>query len=102
MNLLIVVDMQNDFITGSLGSQQATDIVPRVIDKIKSFQGKVLYTRDTHSQDYLNTQEGKFLPIVHCVKDTFGWKIHDDIDALRQEAAFYKPTFGGVDLANAL
>ena len=70
MKYLIVVDMQVDFITGSLGSNQAKAIVQNVLNKVKSFDGKVIFTRDTHYADYLNTQEGIKLPVEHCIKDT--------------------------------
>ena len=80
---LIVIDMQNDFITGSLGSKDAAEIVDNVKDKIRSYienGDEVIFTRDTHHDDYLETREGKLLPIKHCIKDTFGWNIHKDID----------------------
>ena len=73
MKYLIVVDMQVDFITGSLGSKQAEAIVPAVEKKIKNFDGKVIFTRDTHYADYMKTQEGTKLPVEHCIKDTEGW-----------------------------
>ena len=79
MKYLIVVDMQVDFITGSLGSELATAIVQNVVEKVKSFDGKVIFTRDTHFEDYMNTQEGKKLPVPHCIKGTDGWKLNDDI-----------------------
>ena len=72
MIFLIVVDMQNDFISGSLGSPHTADIVVNVVDKVKNFNGKVIFTRDTHSADYMNTQERKKLPVTHCIKDTPG------------------------------
>ena len=68
MDFLIVVDMQNDFIDGALGTKEAVAIVPAVIDKIKNFKGKVIATRDTHTEDYLNTQEGRNLPVKHCIE----------------------------------
>lgn len=71
---LVVVDMQKDFIDGSLGSAEARAILPKVIEKIKNFPGTVVYTRDTHEENYLETLEGKKLPVVHCVRDTEGWK----------------------------
>lgn len=75
MNYLIVVDMQNDFVTGSLGSVDAQKIVPYVVDLTKNFDGEIVFTRDTHEENYLRTQEGKNLPVVHCVKGTFGHEI---------------------------
>jgi len=79
MKYLIVVDMQNDFISGSLGSAMAQAIVSNVVEKVKRFEGKIIFTRDTHFEDYLQTQEGKNLPVVHCVKNTKGWEICDEL-----------------------
>lgn len=73
--LLIVVDMQNDFIDGSLGTKEAVAIVPNVVKKIKGWDGDIIYTRDTHDENYLETREGKHLNIKHCIKDTEGHKI---------------------------
>ena len=77
--LLVVVDMQNDFIDGSFGTKEAQAIVPNVIAKIRQFDGDVVYTRDTHDENYLSTQEGKNLPVKHCIKGTEGWEIPDAI-----------------------
>ena len=66
MDILVVVDMQNDFIDGALGTKEAVAIVPKVVEKIKGFKGRILYTRDTHSEKYLDTQEGRNLPVPHC------------------------------------
>ena len=79
--ILIVVDMQNDFVYGSLGSEAAQAIVPKVVEKVKNWDGGVLFTQDTHFEDYPETLEGEKLPIEHCIKDTEGWEI---IDELRQ------------------
>ena len=65
MKFLVVVDMQNDFIDGAVGTKEAVEIVPRVIQKIQQFDGRILYTRDTHEANYLDTQEGQYLPIPH-------------------------------------
>ena len=73
--ILIVVDMQNDFIDGALGTPEAVAIVPKVEQKIREFPGKVIFTRDTHGERYLETQEGKHLPVPHCIKGTKGWEI---------------------------
>lgn len=67
MKYLIVVDMQNDFITGSLGTKEAKDILPKVVRKVGDYEGKVIFTKDTHTSDYLNTQEGRNLPVKHCI-----------------------------------
>ena len=99
--LLVVVDMQKDFIDGSLGTSEAQAIVPAVVEKIKSFDGDVVYTMDTHHNNYLETQEGRKLPVVHCVINTEGWKLHPDVQAALNEKNAHvitKPTFGAVDL----
>lgn len=70
MNVLIAVDLQNDFITGALGTAEAAAILPRAERRIREFEGRVFFTRDTHGADYLDTREGKMLPIPHCIKGT--------------------------------
>ncbi len=108
--ILIVIDMQNDFITGSLGSKEAQAIVPRVTQKIKDYQkhGYTIYfTKDTHAPNYLETQEGICLPIEHCIKKTSGWELHSDILQLAlatlpqqtHDTIFEKNTFGSKALA---
>lgn len=100
--VLIVVDMQNDFIDGALGTAEAVAIVPNVIKCISEFDGTVLYTRDTHEENYLETQEGKNLPVKHCIRGTEGWQIRADIDALRKTEAIDKVTFGSSELGPKL
>lgn len=102
MNVLVVVDMQNDFIDGALGTKEAEAIVPKVVDKIKSFQGLILATRDTHEEDYLSTQEGKKLPVKHCIKGSVGWELREEIAELIKEKPVDKPTFGSRELAERL
>ena len=102
MKFLIVVDMQNDFIDGALGTKEAVAILPAVKAKIEGFDGRILFTRDTHEADYLETQEGKNLPVEHCIKGTDGWQIRPELDALRKEEAVDKPSFGSVALAQML
>lgn len=102
MKVLVVVDMQNDFIDGALGTKEAVDIVPKVAEKIRNFNGEVLYTRDTHDENYLDTQEGKKLPVVHCVKGSKGWELNPRIEALRKEEPIDKPTFGSTELGRRL
>ena len=102
MKYLIVVDMQNDFIDGALGTPEAVAILPYVKEKIKNFEGTVLFTRDTHATDYLSTQEGRNLPMEHCIKDTQGWQIHPSLEALRTTEAIDKPTFGSIALVHLL
>ena len=92
--VLIVVDMQNDFITGSLGTREAEAIVPNVVEKIKSWKGEMFFTQDTHKVNYMNTQEGKWLPIEHCIVLTEGWKLHKDISNICGPVpTFMKNTF---------
>ena len=98
MKYLIVVDMQNDFIDGALGSEEAVKIVPYVKTLTENFDGEVLFTRDTHYDDYLETQEGKNLPVTHCVFGTNGWQIHPELEALRKNNAIDKTTFGSKEL----
>ncbi len=98
VNLLIVVDMQNDFIDGALGTREAQAIVPKVAEKIKSWDGAVIFTRDTHYENYMQTQEGKKLPVPHCIKGTPGWEIADCLKPDENCAVIDKPSFGAVAL----
>lgn len=100
--ILVVVDMQNDFIDGALGTAEAVAIVPAVKKKIEEFDGKVLFTRDTHYENYMDTQEGRNLPVPHCIKDTEGWQIRSELEALRTTEAIDKPTFGSATLGEIL
>ncbi len=102
--VLVVVDMQNDFIDGSLGTVQAQGIVSKVISKIKSYPADCIYaTRDTHGEDYLESSEGKNLPVVHCVKGSKGWEIRPEVaEAMPQAVILDKPTFGSTELAKLL
>ncbi len=101
-DILIVVDMQNDFIDGALGTKEAVAIVPRVKEKIASFSGPVIFTRDTHPENYMETQEGKNLPVPHCIKGTEGWQIRPELDRLRKTEPVDKPGFGSVELGRML
>lgn len=101
-NILIVVDMQNDFISGSLGTPEALAIVPNVVEKIKKFNGEIIFTRDSHEENYLETQEGKNLPVKHCIKNTDGWKINEEIRKLANGEIIDKVTFGSDTLVNLL
>ncbi len=102
-DLLFVVDMQNDFIDGSLGTKEAEAILPRVREVIDSYPpDKVYFTRDTHQKNYLETQEGRKLPVPHCIKDTEGWQIEDSLEKRRQTEAIDKGTFGSMELARLL
>ena len=104
--VLVVIDMQNDFIDGALGTTQAQAIVGNVVSKIESYKGETIFaTRDTHGENYLETSEGKHLPVPHCIKGTKGWEIRDEIgEALSKADAeiIDKPTFGSEVLAQRL
>lgn len=96
---LIVVDMQNDFIDGALGTKEAVEIVDRVKQKIAQYQAngdEIIFTRDTHQSDYLDTNEGKYLPVEHCIEGTKGWDIREGLEV---PGAIYvnKTTFGCLD-----
>lgn len=99
--ILVVIDMQNDFVDGSLGTAEAEAIVENVKQKIRTYAPEdVFATMDTHGEDYMNTQEGENLPVMHCIKGTEGWEIRSDIAALMPGARIYeKPTFGSTRLA---
>ena len=78
--ILVIIDMQRDFVDGSLGSPEAQAIVPNVVEKVKNWDGDVYFTRDTHFDNYMNTLEGKKLPVPHCIKDTKGWSIIKELN----------------------
>lgn len=106
-NCLIVIDMQNDFISGSLGSDEAKKIVPLVkerIDKAIKDGEDIFFTKDTHYEDYLNTKEGQFLPVKHCIENTSGHDICDELKPYEKNAKniFIKNTFGYKDLPKYL
>lgn len=101
--LLIVVDMQNDFIDGSLGTKEAVAIVPNVVKKIKEWDGEIIATQDSHFDDYLETREGKNLPVKHCIVETEGHKINNDVldalfDGSNLMGCLNKYTFGSTAL----
>lgn len=105
--VLVVIDMQNDFITGSLGSEEAIKIVPNVKERVEEYKKNgdiIICTRDTHNEGYLKSQEGQKLPIIHCVKDSFGWEIEGGIKSLLpiQCKIFDKGQFSSLELANYL
>ena len=100
MKILIAVDMQNDFISGSLGTKEAQSIVPKVkkrLNKAIDEKYKIIFTKDTHYDDYLNTAEGKKLPIKHCIKETYGWEIHPEL-RIDNALIIEKNTFGSLKL----
>ncbi|MBP3696737.1 MAG: cysteine hydrolase [Clostridia bacterium] len=99
--ILIVVDMQKDFVDGALGTAEAVAIVDNVVDKIGNFDGDIIVTYDTHPENYMETQEGKNLPVPHCIKGTDGWKLDAKVQtAVNKKAykAIEKPTFGSTEL----
>ncbi len=109
--ILIVIDMQNDFIDGALGTKEAVSIVPNVVRKIQAYreleEACILATRDTHKENYMETQEGQYLPVPHCIKGTKGWEIRPEIlEAMGVSAEdpciYNKPTFGSRKLAKAI
>lgn len=102
--LLVVVDMQKDFVDGALGTGEAVAIVPNVVEKIKTYDLKdVFVTRDTHQPDYMTTQEGSNLPVEHCIEGTEGWELDKKVAAVVEGATFInKPTFGSTILADTI
>ena len=98
---LVVVDMQKDFVDGALGSREAVAIVPAVVQKIADFNGEIFVTYDTHFENYMQTNEGKHLPVPHCIKGTDGWQLNNDVENALSGKKFTKVeknTFGSVDL----
>lgn len=98
---LIVVDMQKDFVDGALGTPEAVKIVPNVVEKIKGFDGDIIVTYDTHFDNYMETSEGKNLPVPHCIKGTNGWTLNEDVQKAldgKKYTVVEKPTFGSVEL----
>ena len=104
MKILCVIDMQNDFIDGALGTKEAVAIVENVKKKIEAYRKNgdiVIFTRDTHTEDYMNTQEGRKLPVPHCIKGTFGWEISSALNT-ENSLIIDKPTFGSYELAERI
>ncbi len=102
--LLVVVDMQNDFVTGTLGSEEAVKIIPMVKSKIEEYKSanqSIIFTRDTHFENYLETQEGEYLPVVHCVKGTEGHEIISELE-IKDCEIFDKPNFGSIELSKQI
>ena len=102
--ILVVIDMQKDFIDGALGTKEAQEIVGNVVRKIGTYESKDIYaTRDTHQENYLETSEGKKLPVEHCIEGSEGWEINADVAAALGSAVIInKPTFGSIVLADLL
>ena len=101
-DILIVVDMQNDFIDGALGTAEAVAIVPKVVEKVRSFKGTVIFTRVTPGAHYMQTQEGRNLPVPHCIKGSHGWEVCPALEPLRTGLTIDKPTFGSAELGKVL
>lgn len=102
--ILVVVDMQNDFVRGSLANNEAVKIIPNIIKKINTYPLENRFaTRDTHFENYMETMEGKKLPVLHCIKNTKGWEIIDEIKSfINTENIIDKTIFGANDLVNIL
>ena len=105
--ILIVVDYQNDFVSGSLGFQKAIDIEPAIVDKIRKYRKEgceVIFTLDTHRENYLYTQEGRHLPVVHCLENSEGWELYGKVKEMKKDTdkCFRKPAFGSSDLFDYL
>ncbi len=101
--ILIVVDMQKDFVDGALGSKEAVSIVEYVVKKIEDFQGDIIVTYDTHFENYMDTQEGKNLPVPHCIKGTNGWELDTNVQKALEKKNYHsmeKPTFGSTQLSD--
>jgi len=105
--LLIVVDMQNDFVTGALKNEEGIKMVPVVVEKVKTaFENGdiVVFTKDTHENNYMETEEGANLPVPHCIKDSWGWEVIDELKeyAQKSEAVYLKETFGSAELGKEI
>lgn len=103
--ILVVVDVQNDFVDGALGTAEAVTIIPNVVKKINEFDGEIFVTYDTHFENYMETSEGKKLPVPHCIKGTDGWKLNEEVaKALvgKNYTEIEKVTFGSVDLPESI
>lgn len=104
-HFLVVVDMQKDFVDGSLGTKEAEAIVPAVLEKVRAFDGDIFVTYDTHFEDYLDTAEGKKLPVPHCIYGTPGWELTEELAVLMEEIPHYKVqkyTFGSTTLPHLM
>lgn len=104
MKILLVIDMQKDFITGALGTKEAEAIVSKVQDKISEYKSMgypVIFTRDTHAENYLDTEEGRNLPVVHCINGTPGWELASELETAGS-VIVNKPSFGSLKLAELI
>lgn len=100
---LVVIDVQNDFVTGPLGTKEAQEMIPRLVEKLRETKSDLIFTQDTHKDNYLQTHEGKNLPVVHCIKGTEGWELVDDVQEFVQYAnVIEKKAFGSTRLPSLL
>lgn len=105
MKVLVVVDMQNDFVDGALGTKEAVGVVENVVSKIKDFDGKIFATLDTHEDNYMETSEGKKLPVPHCIRATDGWLLNEKVKLALSDKDYKtieKGTFGSTELVNEI
>ena len=103
MRITIVVDVQNDFVDGALGSKEAQAIISNLVEKLENIKNEVIFTQDTHKENYLETAEGRHLPIEHCIKNSFGWKIAPEIQPLiGKSMVIEKASFGSTRLPSLL
>ena len=105
MDALVVIDMQNDFISGSLKGKNTEKLLDKVVEKVEEFKGEIIYTLDTHYEDYLKTKEGENLPIEHCIKGTWGHEIADELKETKsfdRSKKFEKNTFASIELGEYL
>ena len=101
-DILLVIDMQKDFVSGVLGTPEAASIVSALRQKVLDFTGKVYFTRDTHETDYMETREGRYLPVPHCIRNTDGWQIVPELSDLPCAGIIDKPAFGSIELQKQL
>ncbi len=105
MDVLVVIDMQNDFISGSLKGKKTEKLLDKVVEKVEEFKGEIIYTLDTHYEDYLKTKEGENLPIEHCIKGTWGHEIADELKETKsfdRAKKFEKNTLASIELGEYL
>lgn len=102
--ILLVIDMQNDFVDGALGTKEAAGMIDRAVSVIDTYpEADIIATRDTHTEDYLSTEEGKHLPVKHCIRGSDGWQLNKKIQrAIRNAVIIDKPSFGSLELAEMI
>ena len=105
MKILVVVDVQNDFVSGVFGTDMAKAAVPNIVNRIKQAEDEgevIIFTQDTHGEDYMSTPEGRQIPLAHCIRDTWGWEFIDEIKDFMPDAIVEKGSFGDYDLINEI